>query len=204
MVRKRSVLNDPVLVLNKFWQLTAVTDIRDSMRTIFTGKSRVVDTSDYSLWNWASWGELDIPDGELYVATSSKPPFSRIRMPEVILLWEYARLPTRSLSFSRHHVFKRDHFICQYCGSHPGKGKLQREDMTIDHVLPKSRGGITEWKNCVCACLDCNSKKADKTPEEAGMELIKKPKKPNWSPQEAVVRVGNSGMKESWQHFMDK
>ena len=192
-------LNDNVLVLNRSWMPTAVTIVRDSMTSLYTGKSRVVDVSDYQVYGWHLWGEMDIPEGEKYIQTSSMPPYSRIRVPEIILLAHYASLPTRSLSFSRWHVFKRDRYMCQYCGVHPGKDGIDRDKMTIDHILPKSKGGLTAWGNCVVACLPCNAKKANRTPEQAGMTLRKKPTKPKWSPRETVVRVG---MKESWEQFV--
>ena len=87
----------------------------------------------------------------------------RLRVPEVIVLAEYDRLPTAAVTFSRRNIFKRDHWTCQYCGAQPGS-----EELTIDHVLPRSQGGISTWENCVLACVACNKRKADRTPEQAG------------------------------------
>ena len=93
-------------------------------------------------------------------------------MPSVIRLQNYVYVPFKSVMLSRQNVFKRDTFRCQYCGT----GK----DLTLDHVLPKSKGGATSWKNLVTACKGCNSRKGDMTPEEAEMVLKVKPYKPSY------------------------
>ena len=86
----------------------------------------------------------------------------RLRVPEVITLTGYDRLPTRAVTFSRRNIFKRDRFQCQYCGVNPGG-----EELTIDHVVPRAQGGVSSWTNCVLACIDCNKRKADRTPQQA-------------------------------------
>lgn len=84
----------------------------------------------------------------------------RVRVPEVIVLTSYDRLPSNAVTFSRRNIFKRDRFTCQYCGKQPGS-----EELTIDHVLPRAQGGTSTWENCVLACIECNAKKADRTPD---------------------------------------
>ena len=81
------------------------------------------------------------------------------------MLAEYDRLPTAAVSFSRRNIFKRDHWTCQYCGRQPGG-----DELTIDHVVPRSQGGVSTWENCVLACIDCNKRKADRTPAQARHE----------------------------------
>ncbi|MGO8753162.1 MAG: HNH endonuclease [Thermoguttaceae bacterium] len=81
----------------------------------------------------------------------------------------YDRTPEATVTFSRRNVFKRDHFTCQYCGSQPGT-----EELTVDHVIPRAQGGVSSWTNCVLACVACNKRKADRTPEQAGMKLRRK------------------------------
>ena len=100
-----------------------------------------------------------------------------IRMPAVIRLRKGARRRQRTIKFSRLNVCMRDGFVCQYCGE-----KSPMRDLTYDHVLPRSRGGRTTWENIVTACRQCNESKGDKTPEEAGMTLRQKPRKPTWLP----------------------
>ena len=116
-----------------------------------------------------------------------------LRAPEVICLAHYDRLPGSAVTFSRRNVAKRDHHTCQYCGAQPGAGAI-----TIDHVVPRSQGGLTSWINCVAACESCNARKADRTPEQAGMKLRHRPVRPEWRPLYAAqgVRV------ESWARFL--
>ena len=92
-------------------------------------------------------------------------------------------------------LYKRDRFTCQYCGIQPGS-----EELTVDHVLPRSRSGTSTWENCVLACVDCNHRKADRTPDEAGMPLRKLPIKPAWNPfySRQALRI------ESWSRFLSE
>jgi 5-methylcytosine-specific restriction endonuclease McrA len=111
----------------------------------------------------------------------------------VVTLTDYDRLPTAAVTFSRRNIFKRDRFTCQYCGAQPGS-----EELTLDHVIPRSQGGESRWENCVLACLACNTRKADRTPEQASMRLRHKPVKPMWNPLYAAhdLRI------ESWSKFV--
>ena len=107
----------------------------------------------------------------------------------------YDRLPSASVSFSRRNIFKRDHYTCQYCGAQPGS-----EELSIDHVVPRSRGGQSSWENCVPACIPCNKRKADRLTRQAGMKLRKLPQRPTWKPMYArdCVRI------ESWSRFLSE
>ena len=119
----------------------------------------------------------------------------RLRVPEVIVLADYDRLPTAAVSFSRRNIFKRDHWACQYCGCQPGS-----EELTIDHVVPRSQGGTSTWENCVLACIGCNKRKADRTPHQAGMRLRKVPVRPTWKP----IYARDSVRIESWSKFISE
>lgn len=99
------------------------------------------------------------------------------KMPAVVRLIKYVSSHKYKVKFSRRNVFGRDFFTCQYCGNQPGT-----EDLTYDHVVPRSQGGKTVWENIVTACLPCNARKANRTPKEAGMPLAKKPAKPKVRP----------------------
>ncbi|MBC99542.1 MAG: HNH endonuclease [Halobacteriovoraceae bacterium] len=101
----------------------------------------------------------------------------------------------RKVRFSRHNVFWRDAFQCQYC-----KKKELPSKLTLDHVLPQSRGGKTTWENIVSCCSPCNTKKANRLPHEAGMKLLKRPKIPKWSPQ-LYLRLKNDDPEEWNQWF---
>lgn len=94
-------------------------------------------------------------------------------IPLVIRLVNYVSLPRRSVSLSKLHVLMRDHYTCQYCGEVKSRGEL-----TIDHIIPKSKGGKTEWTNLVACCKKCNTAKGDKTLKQAGFKLVRKVSKP--------------------------
>ena len=167
------VLSRPALVLNRNWQPVGVATVARTLTKLWNGSARVVDPSDYQLYTWADWSRLEPEDDELFIQTTT----FRLRVPEIISLTTYDKLPQRSVAFSRRNLFKRDKFTCQYCGRRPGS-----EDLTIDHVTPRSHGGETTWKNCVVACVDCNAMKADRTPKQAHMPLRKEPAQPKWKP----------------------
>ena len=100
-----------------------------------------------------------------------------LAMPSVVRLRRYTRGSGSRVKFSRANVYRRDGLTCQYCGARPGPDAL-----TLDHVLPRARGGRTEWTNVVAACVACNARKADRTPEQAGMKLARAPSRPTFMP----------------------
>jgi DNA-directed RNA polymerase subunit RPC12/RpoP len=102
-------------------------------------------------------------------------------------------MPYKGVILSRQNIFRRDHNVCQYCGS--------KDDLTLDHVMPKSRGGRTTWDNLTTACRRCNSKKGDLTPEEANMPLRSKPFKPSFI---MFLRDLGGSLESSWIPFLGK
>ena len=185
------VLQRPTLVLNRNWQPVNVATVARALTLLFNETARVVDPTDYQLYTWADWSKLCPRDGERFVQGVR----FRLRVPEVITLCGYDRLPTAAVTFSRRNVFKRDRFACQYCGDQPGS-----EELTLDHVVPRAQGGESRWDNCVLACVACNKRKADRTPEQAGMRLRQQPVQPTWRPLYAAhnVRI------ESWSKFISE
>jgi len=185
------VLQRPTLVLNRNWQPVNVATVARALVLLWNESARVVDPADYQTYTWEDWSGLRPRDGERFIQAVR----FRLRVPEVVTLSEYDRLPTAAVTFSRRNIFKRDHFTCQYCGAQPGS-----EELTLDHVVPRSQGGESRWDNCVLACLKCNKHKADRTPEQAGMRLRHKPVRPTWNPLYAFheVRV------ESWSKFVSE
>ncbi len=134
---------------------------------------------------------------ELVEAAKAQVRAERIMIdwPLVIRLVAYVPLPRRlPLPLSRRTVLARDMYTCQYCGSQPG-----RADLTVDHVLPRSRGGATTWDNVAAACGPCNRRKGNRTPEEAGMRLRSLPSRPRFV---AVVFLGESTSHEVWQKYL--
>lgn len=117
-----------------------------------------------------------------------------LQMPSVVRLRRYARGRTKGVKFSRTNVYRRDGFACQYCGARPGAASL-----TLDHVLPRAKGGRTEWTNIVTACVPCNAAKADRTPAEAGMTLPRPPVRPAY--MQAVS--ADEAAHPTWREYLD-
>lgn len=117
------------------------------------------------------------------------------RMPLVVRVLRNFKRDRIRIKFSRINIYARDRFICQYCAE-----RKLTEDLTFDHVMPRSRGGRTTWENIVTACITCNSDKADRTPEEAGLKLLTKPRKPAYLPA-ITVKVGGSRIPEEWKPY---
>jgi len=185
------VLKRPTLVLNRNWQPVGVATVARALLKVFNDAARIVDPADYQVYTWEDWAALRAADDEPAISTQHL----RLRVPEVVTLTVYDRVPVNTVTFSRRNVFKRDRFTCQYCGKQPGG-----EELTIDHVLPRSHGGGSNWENCVLACVDCNHRKADRTPAQAGMSLRLPPKRPNWRPLYA-----SHGMRiRSWAKFINE
>ncbi len=183
------VLAQPALVLNAHWQPVGVATVAQALVKVWRDVARVVDPVAYQLYNWEDWTALRPERGEPYIST----PRLQVRVPEVVTLRNYDKVPSQVVTFSRRNVFKRDRFTCQYCGAQPGS-----EDLTIDHVVPRCQGGVSAWHNCVLACTACNARKGDQTPEQAGMPLRQRPRRPRW----AVLYVSPARRSESWSKFV--
>jgi 5-methylcytosine-specific restriction endonuclease McrA len=184
-----------VLVLNRLWQAINVCTAERALTLLYSGHAQVVCENDgnFNTFSFHEWCDFsDQYDGDEIVNTIS----FRIRIPRVILLLFFDRLPNKEVKFTRQNVFERDKNICQYCGH-----KFDRKDLNIDHVVPRHRGGLTAWTNVVCSCVDCNRRKGSRSPEEARMRLIRKPKKPRWRPFVEVQFVKTAD--HSWRHFLD-
>jgi 5-methylcytosine-specific restriction endonuclease McrA len=189
------VQSKKVLVLNRSWRAIGVITLADALCKLHKEYNkgepvaRIIDpTSDFATFTWADWGNLKPNDGEDYIKSCGGAIF---RVPEVIMFTRYDKLPTRTVTFSRRTIYARDHNTCQYCGKQPGT-----KELTIDHVKPKCQGGLSTWENCVLACVECNSRKADRTPQQAGMKLRKQPTKPKYNLFKGDYRV------KSWESFL--
>jgi 5-methylcytosine-specific restriction endonuclease McrA len=185
------ILQRPTLVLNRNWQPVHVATVARALVLLWNESARVVDPSDYQTYTWEVWSKPRPAEGERFIRAVR----FRLRVPEVITLTDYDRLPAATVSFSRRNIFKRDHYTCQYCGKQPGM-----EELTLDHVIPRAQGGVSRWDNCVLACLECNKRKADRTPEQAKMRLKRKPVQPGWNLQYAV----HQQRIESWSRFVNE
>lgn len=186
-----AMLTRPTLVLNRNWQPVGVASVARSLSLVASGRARIVDPADYQLYTWKDWSRLIPQQDEPFVQSVT----FRLRVPEVITLTGYDRVPRQVVTFSRLNLYKRDQYTCQYCDAKPGS-----EELTIDHVQPRSRGGTSTWENCVLACIACNNKKANRTPQEAHMPLRKMPIRPTWQPL-----YSRHNLKiQSWRKFLSE
>ncbi len=185
----RTVLDRPTLVLNRSWQAVGVAPVARALVMVWNDVARVVEPEEYRLYSWGDWASLPPPRSGPCIRAARL----RLRVPEVVCLARFDRLPGQAVTFSRRNVAKRDHHTCQYCGSQPGW-----ETITIDHVVPRSQGGASSWTNCVAACVRCNARKADRTPEQAGMRLRRRPARPEWRP----VYAAHVDRVPSWSRFL--
>lgn len=164
------MLERKTLVLNRSWIPITLTTVRRAVVLLASGSARAVHPATYEVAGWDRW----IEQGPLERGHLRGVDF-QLPVPEVIVLDGYNGQPNRAVSFSRRNVYRRDGHRCTYCGATPPSGEL-----TIDHVVPRARGGTTDWENCVTACMRCNARKADRTPHQAGMSLSVPPRPPRW------------------------
>jgi 5-methylcytosine-specific restriction endonuclease McrA len=189
-------LNHPTLVLNKGWMPLTIETARESLIKAFTGSAKIVD-ENYIQYNWEEWSEIseyeyeDSKEDDKFILTAN---YQKIKIPEVIVLLNYNRLPNVKVKLTRRNLLIRDKFTCQYTGQ-----KLSMSDATIDHVVPRTQGGLTTWDNVVICSFEANVKKGGRTPEEAGLTLKTVPRKPSWSLMFAkyVTRIP-----KSWEKFI--
>jgi len=164
-------MTNRVLVLNQDFSPLMVCSVERAFILVYLNKSEMIRSSN----------------GHKLRSVSSSYP-----MPSVIRLNRYVNAPYKGVTLTRQNIFKRDNFECQYCGT--------KRDLTLDHVLPSSKGGKHSWTNLVTACKRCNARKGDYTPEQAGMELARKPFKPSY----AIFLKENAGFNQhEWDEFLD-
>ena len=187
-----SVLSEPTLVLNKNWLPIRVCTVRRALTLVFKDLARILQGDDFSLYDFESWADLKVPQGEPCIHAVSL----QIRIPEVIVLRFCEEYLRPKVVFSRRNLFRRDRNTCQYCGR-----KFSTEELSIDHVLPRSLGGRSTWTNCVVACLDCNSRKGNRTLVSARMQMVRVPKEP---PPQAAFTLHLGTRKASWEHFVSE
>jgi len=192
----RPALNAPVLVLNRLWQAIHICSVPRALGLVYRGRARVVREDDgaYEVFSFEEWcadtaGRHD-NEPRLHSVTLC------VRRPQVILLGTFDRLPRPEIRFSRHQVFVRDRFTCQYC-----RQRLDHALLNLDHVIPRHRGGETSWTNVVTSCHPCNHRKGNRTPEEAGMPLLRAPRKPRWHPFPELRH--QPAVEPAWRHFLE-
>jgi 5-methylcytosine-specific restriction endonuclease McrA len=193
-----AVLDQPVLVLNRLWQAVNVIGAKRAFALLARGHAHVVHhhEEDFRVFSMMDWIDFSRSNPPVEVLDMVHTPNRLIRMPRVILLSFFDKLPCKELKLTRSNVFERDKDQCQYCAK-----VFPREELNLDHVIPRNYGGKTTWENIVCSCIKCNSKKANRLPHEAHMRLIRKPVKPKWRP--VISLVLKTHHREMWKDFLN-
>ena len=205
-----------VLVLNKLWQAVGVASVPRAVNLLFTEypdgtpKARVIaQTGADKVWTqfeWSDWSKIKPQDGDDVIRSAHDTH----KVPWLILLTHYDKMPNQKVNFNRREIWRRDNYRCQYCGV-----KVVADECTIDHISPRSHGGLTTWENCVLACYKCNSQKANRLPEDAympsdkkkrkewrgpsPMRLLSEPKKPKFS----LFRGERKSLPIQWKPFVE-
>jgi 5-methylcytosine-specific restriction endonuclease McrA len=164
------MLDGSVLVLNQNYEPLSVCHARRAIILVLLGKAEIVEKHDKQV-NSVS---MSLP------------------LPSVVRLSLYIRAVKRDIALNRKNILKRDNHTCQYCGKN-------HDPLTTDHVVPKSQGGKESWDNLVTACIRCNNLKGDRTPEQAGLTLRVKPKKPH---RYAYIRFFSSIPDDRWKPYL--
>lgn len=177
-----SAIEGRVLLLNgSTWEPLGIISVPRAVNLVLAGKAIVVEKTE-----------------EFLRSVRVKFP-----VPSVIALQRYINVPRRKAQWSRKAVLVRDKFTCIYCGVRPGdtlRGKVvSKADMTIDHIVPRSRGGKDVWTNTACACYICNRRKGDRLPGEAGMRLRWEPRRPRTN--YLVIEIGNGP--SAWKKYIE-
>lgn len=186
-----------VLVLNRNWQAVNIVGVKRAFSLLWQDHAKAINTFDETLavlaageWLDFSRSQHHFPDGD-YIRTIRM----NILLPKVLLLSCYDRLPIAEVKFNRQSVFERDNFTCQYSGR-----VCKPKDLTLDHVIPRERGGRTTWENIVTCSRDMNARKANRLPHEAGLTLLRRPRKPSWRP--FVCVAAGSDIDPAWVSFL--
>lgn len=197
-------LHSSVLVLNRAYVAIHVVNVRRAFALLCRELAEVIDLDEghYANYDFESWllfsdvraDELDIDDDELAEDWIRSVNFS-VMVPRVIRLYAFDRVPKHSLRFNRRNLFARDGHRCQYCGAEKPLNQL-----SVDHVQPRSRGGDNSWENTVCCCVTCNTRKGSRTPSEAQMRLLQTPRKPRFNP--LLARKLDDPKYECWRTFL--
>ncbi len=195
-----SGLSASVLVLNRFYLAVHVIGARRAICLLVRELAEVIhweegQFSNYDFPSWLSASEL---------RAESKSPHDdwvrsinfELQVPRVVRLLTYDRLPKQTVRFNRRSIFARDDHQCMYCGV-----RFPTSQLSIDHVIPKSRGGQTCWENVVSSCVTCNVRKGGRTPQEARMHLVHHPSRPKRSPL-LSLKLRNPKY-ESWKVFLE-
>ncbi len=185
-----SALNKQILVLNKMWMPIRIIPAYRALTLIFAGKASAIDINYYA-YNWKDWSERKISDNPYGTILTSSDV---VEIPEIIVLSRYDKVFRKDTRLTKRNIYIRDGYKCQYTGM-----RIKESEADIDHVIPRSKGGKNTWENMVVCMKDINRMKADRTPEQAGLMLIKKPSKPN---ADRLLIDPKIRVPDSWSKFI--
>ena len=185
-------LEAPVLVLNRNYQPVRITRARRALTLLFGGAAQALD-EQCEPYDFEAWAALPPRSGEERIGTSS----GALRVPRLLLLRRYGRVPAVAIRLSRRNLYLRDDYTCQYCGR-----RRKPQDLNLDHVTPRSRGGAASWENLVTSCKRCNFKKGSQPPEAVGMKLLSVPRRPTWS--STAVFAESPRRFAEWEPFLGR
>ena len=195
------VLNTSVLVLNRHYMAIRVVTARRAFVLLYRDVAEVIDIEEgqFSNYDFDSWRELSVLRAEEKCSYDDwvQAVNFEVQVPRVVRLIRFDRQHMATLRLNRRNLLARDGHCCQYCGK-----SLPASQLSLDHVMPRSRGGETSWENVVASCVKCNTKKGSRTPQEARMELRTNPKKPTHNPM-LTIKLGNPKY-QSWKSFLPK
>lgn len=194
-------LDSKVLVLNRLYVAVRVVTARRAFRLLIKELAEVISVENgrylnYDFSSWADLGQLQReiePELHEWVRTVRL----HIAVPKIIRLLGYDRLPQQRIKLNRRNIFARDRNQCQYCGH-----SFPTSELSLDHVIPRSKGGDETWTNLVCSCTRCNARKGGRTPRQARMKLIAQPRQPKRNPM-ITLRLGQARY-SCWQSFLDE
>jgi len=196
-----SALTASVLVLNRSYMAVHVVDAKRAFSLLCKEDAEVVTVEDerYATYDWDSWKEVATARDEFptqdydWVQTVSL----RIPVPKVIRLFRFDRVPSRQVKFNRRNLYARDENTCQYCGK-----RFPTPELTLDHIIPRSKGGAANWTNLVVACVKCNARKGGRLLHQTGMKLLRPAAAPRRSP--LITLKIRSPRYKTWERFLSE
>jgi 5-methylcytosine-specific restriction endonuclease McrA len=200
-LRRPSALDASVLVLNRVYSAIRIVDARRAFTLLSKEIAEVISHEDGAFHNYdfATWADIAELQREFESEKHEwvRTPSTTLAVPKIIRLFSYDRRPSIEIRLNRRNIYARDGNLCQYCGK-----KFNTKELSLDHILPRVQGGEDSWTNLVCSCVRCNARKGGRTPRQAGMRLIQKPRKPRRNPA-IKLKVG-SRRYDSWKAFLDE
>lgn len=193
-----NVLNGSVLVLNKNYAPINIESVRRAFKKLVKKVAEVVyvEESIYHNYDLESWTKVSEYKKKYEETNDFSWLNGSLIVPSIIRVLTYDKIPVIKVRLTRKNIFARDNHSCMYCGK-----RKSMKQLNFEHVIPKAKGGKESWENIVCACFDCNTKKGNRTPREAGMRLIRKPFEPKYVP---TFRVHIRDKRySSWKSFLD-